>query len=112
MVNVKLNEDDVVNVLIERLRYWTQNEDTIELYEQMYRDYVEGGCFDGIELDVMQIVDNDWVNWCDIIGDDDENWEKLVELYEEGNRDVSCENVGYSFIEAYNPTLKLMLIRY
>lgn len=72
MVNVKISEDLVVDVLIERLRYWTQDVDTIELYEAMYRDYAENGLFDGAEFDAMQIVDNDYINWCAVIGEDDE----------------------------------------
>jgi hypothetical protein len=70
----------------------------------MYENYVDGGVFDGGDFDVMAIVDNDYVNWCDVISEGDEAYTDIKELYiREGITDISCEyelNHGYSFIEA------------
>lgn len=104
MMTVKIEESKAVDLLLERLENWTDDETTYKLYEAMYENAVFGGCFDGCEFDVMQIVDNDFVNWCDVITEGDEAYEDIKELYEkEGLSDISCEeerNHGYSFIEA------------
>ena len=59
---VNIDNDDAIDMLVERVKYWTDDEDTIELFEQYYTHMVEGGCFDGADFDVMSIVDNDYVN--------------------------------------------------
>lgn len=61
-ITVQIDEDTAIDLLVDRVKYWTDDEDTIELFEQFYTDRVEGGCFDGREFDVMNIVDNDYVN--------------------------------------------------
>mgnify|MGYP003303909358 FL=1 len=73
----------------------------------MYENYIDNGCFDGGTFNVMAIVDNDYINWCTVINEDDEAYEDIKKLYDEqGLGDISCEdelNHGYSFIEAeYN----------
>lgn len=104
MMTIKIEESKAVDLLLERLESWTDDETTHKLYEAMYENAVWGGCFDGCEFDVMQIVDNDYVNWCDVISEGDEAYEDIKALYEkEGLSDISCEkefNHGYSFIEA------------
>ena len=104
MMTIKIEESKAVDLLLERLENWTDDETIYKLYESMYENYVSGGCFDGCEFDVMQIVDNDYINYCDVISEGDEAYEDIKALYEkEGLSDISCEeefNHGYSFIEA------------
>lgn len=101
---VRIDEDTAIEMLMARVSHWTNNEVTHELYRQMYDNYVNGGVFDGGEFDVMVIVDNDYINYCDVISDGDEAYEDIKKLYDEqGCGDISCEdkfNHGYSFIEA------------
>lgn len=65
----------------------------------------------------MSIVDNDYVNYCSTICKEDcskADWKKLVKLYEEGNRDISCEkfeDISYSFVEAMNEDRTMALMR-
>jgi hypothetical protein len=70
----------------------------------MYDNYIESGVFDSGEFDVMQIVDNDYINWCNVISEGDEEYNGIKEIYDrDGLGDISCEedlNGGYSFIEA------------
>ena len=61
-ITVEIDEDTAIEMLVDRVRYWTDDNDTIELFEQYYTNMVEGGCFDGGEFNVMSIVDNDYVN--------------------------------------------------
>lgn len=99
---VDIDEDDIVEILVNRLKSrWTDDPVTIDLYEQMYQNYVDANVdiFQGHS--VMEIVDNDYVNYCDVVSQGDENYDKLLELYDEnGLGDVSTEDVGYSYIEA------------
>ena len=104
---VKIDESRAVDMLLERLEYWTDDLTTYRLYEAMYENYVWSGCFDGGEFDIMAIVDNDYVNYCTVIEEGDDAYEDIKELYKrDGLGDISCEhdlNNGYSFIEAeYN----------
>ena len=67
MITVRMDEYDVIDLLVNRVKYWTDDDDTIDLFEQYYTNMVEGGCFDGADLDVMAIVDNDYVNNTSIV---------------------------------------------
>lgn len=115
-IMVKMNKEDALNALVERVRYWTDDEKEIGLFEKMYDDYIWNGCFDGGEFDVMSIVDNDWVNYTAIIRPEDKDFEKVLALYKkDGLGDVSCEDFDYykiNFIESVddedNPTMFLV----
>ena len=117
-ITVKIDEDTALDMLMDRLSVWTSDIDTIELFRSMYDSYCYNGYFDEAEFDVMQIVDNDYVNWCNVIYKDEENaedFERLVEMYKDGDRDFSCEhleNISGSFIEAVNDDETAILIRY
>ena len=107
MITIKIDEGQAVNLLLERLQRWTDDKITYQLYEIMYTNYVDSGVFDCTEFDVMQIVDNDYINWCDVISPEDDCYNDIKVLYNrEGITDISCEkdkNHGYNFIEAeYN----------
>ena len=67
MITVRMDEDTIIDLLVNRVKYWTDDDDTIELFDQYYTSMVEGGCFDGADLDVMAIVDNDYVNNTSIV---------------------------------------------
>ena len=101
---VRIDEDVAIEMLMDRVSHWSHDETVCELYHQMYESYVYGGVFDGIEFDIAVIVDNDYVNYCDVISEGDEAYEDIKKLHEEqGLGDISCEdelNHGYSFIEA------------
>ena len=101
---VNIDNERAIEMLLERLGHWTDDDITYHLYEAMYENYVYNGCFDGGDFDVMAIVDNDYVNWCTVISEGDEAYEDIKKLYDEqGAGDISCEyglNHGYSYIEA------------
>lgn len=119
LVTVKIDSDDLLDMFSERLDFWipqTLNEEEKRLFLKMYESYIDSGVYEEIELDIMQIVDNDVINWCQVYQKDEldtEDWQKLSRLYDEGERDVSCENFEggrFSFIEAKND--KAVLIRF
>ena len=111
---VKINEEMALNMLVERVKFWSDEDNVIELYSKMYEYYIESGCFEGMEFDINQIVDNDYVNNTAVVSEGDEGYEDIKKLYNlYGLGDISCEhefNHGYSYIEAeYNGNF---LIRY
>ena len=101
---VNIDNEQAVDMLLKRLEHWTDDDTTYRLYEIMYESYVDSGCFDGRNFDVMEIVDNDYVNWCTVISEGDEAYKDIKKLYDEqGLGDISCEydlNNGYNYIEA------------
>lgn len=115
-ITVRIDKDDALNALVDRVRYWTQDEKEIELFSKMYEDYIWNGCFDDGDFNIMSIVDNDWVNYTAIIRADDEDFEKVLKVYkEQGLGDCSCEDFDYykiNFIEAVDddedPTMFLV----
>lgn len=101
---VNIDNDMALEMLLDRLEFWTDDHTTYRLYEVMYENYIDGGVFDGGDFNVMAIVDNDYINYCTVIEEGDEAYEDIKKLYdEEGYGDISCEdelNHGYSYIEA------------
>lgn len=62
MINVKINETTLLNLFMDRLNYWTTNDDVLGLYESYLKELIDCGCFEGAELDVGLIIDNLYVN--------------------------------------------------
>ena len=109
MIDVRIDADDLYEMLMNRLKTWTDNEDTIELFEQFYDHRCYGGCFDGCELNIMSIVDNDYVNntW---ITTCEEYTEKRNEyLRDEIKRFIEEEKDTYEDKEDYILDLKLKI---
>lgn len=101
---VKIDKDDALDMLMNRLSdRWTDDDDVYELYEEMYRNYLDEGVFNGREFNVDVIVDNDYVNYCDVIDSTDERYDDCVLAYGADDLDFS-ESSEYStsgYIEAH-----------
>lgn len=114
MVTVKIEENDLLEMLVERVKFWNRSEAEVNLYKKMYRSEIEGGCFEGVEIDVNLIVDNDLINYCNIVEERDAEFNKILQLYKKkGLGDISMES-HYSFIEAVDDEEKpkAFLVRY
>lgn len=113
-----ISEDTALEMLIDRVNVWEQGKDNNDLYEEMYKNYVENGCFssEDREFDPKIIVDNDIVNYTTIVKKGDDDFDKLLELYHNGQNDVSCEKFVYygnlSYIEAVSDDEDRILVRY
>lgn len=116
LITVKIHKDILLNMLIDRLDYWSNsiNYEEKDLLIDMYERYIDDGIFEYCEFNLHDIVDNDVVNWCSVIKKDsisEEDWERLEKFYENGKRDVSCEyfdSLGISFIESMNDNMILV----
>ena len=118
MINIQIDEDEALEMLMNRVRDWRIDLTTLELFEKMYQNYIDSGCFDGCEFNINSIVDNDVVNWCEVIELDKQNkkdFKKLLKMYNNGERDFSCERfetISGSPIEAVSDDETAILIRY
>lgn len=110
MNKILMDENDLIDLLVERVEFWTQDEEVINLYRQMYEYEYDISCFDGRELDIKKIVDNDYINYCRIIEEGDEDYEEVKKLAMSGERDC-YENTIYDHIEAFNDDYSLILVR-
>lgn len=70
-ITIKIDEADFLEMLVERVRHWTDDEDTIELFEEYYDHMVYGGCFEGTSRSIAEIVDNDYCNNTSIITEEE-----------------------------------------
>lgn len=107
LINVKIDSNDLLNLLMDRLLTWWLKNDgecvEAKLFEKMYENYCENGYFEDAELNVMNIVDNDYVNWCstnEAMGI--ESSEIIEELKKEYGDDVDLNNVYGSEINIKN----------
>ena len=118
LVTVQMEDWELLEMLLDRCDCWGASKDNKDLFEIMYQSYLDSGVFEHGEFNVMSIVDNDVVNYCEVLYKEDEtseDWEKLITLYNEGERDVSCEEFergSISFIEAVSDDEERILIRY
>ena len=127
-INVKLHIDDVYNLFANRVIYNLGDTPEADLYIKMYEEAIEEGVFDGQELRVSYIVDNDIHTYTQILYKKDlgeEFFNKLCEFYKEGLRETGeldlkdfeqvLENENFyseNFrIEQINEDLEMILIR-
>lgn len=62
MINVKIDETTLLNLFMDRLEYWTSDDDVLELYEDYLKNLIDCGCFEDSELDINLIIDNLYIN--------------------------------------------------
>lgn len=75
MITVTIDEDTLLELLLDRVEYWTSDESVINLYRDYYEMLIDSGCFEGCELDIMSVVDNDYINNLTTISKEDfEQW--------------------------------------
>lgn len=76
MVTVTINEDTLLEMLLDRIKYWTSDESVINLYRNYYEGLVYSGYFEDCTLNIRLIVDNDYINYLRPISKEDfEQWD-------------------------------------
>ena len=98
MVTVTVDEDALLEMLLDRLEYWTSDEDVIALYRNYYEKLIDCGCFEGCKLDIMNVVDNDYIN-------------NLMVINREDFENYGVEGFEDDKIEAFNKEQNLYLVR-
>ena len=98
MIIIKIDEDKLLEMLVDRVKYWTSDENVIALYRNYYENLIDCGCFEGCELEIAAIVDNDYTN-------------NLIVLNKEDFEDYGVEGFEDDKIEAFNKEQNLYLVR-
>lgn len=62
MINVQVNEKDLLDLLMHRVKYWTKDANILSLYEEYLRNLIDCGCFEGANLDISILIDNLYIN--------------------------------------------------
>ncbi len=90
MIEVLIDEETLLDMLDSRLNhYWNPDEEVADLFHKMWKLNIDRGAFTGIEFDVKTIVDNDYINWCSVVREDDERFEELLKSYKDNEYDVA-----------------------
>lgn len=97
-ITITIDEEDFKDMLVERVRHWTDDQDTIELFEEYYDNMVYGGCFEGTNRSIAEIVDNDYCNNTSVITEEEYNKAREEYIQE------SMESDGYG--EDNRPTIE------
>ena len=101
MITIRIEEDKLLSMLKSRVESWTKDPVEQQLFSDMYESYVYGGVFDDAEFSPAMIVDNDYVNYCDVIRKGDDCYDEILAFYKEnGLGDCSREIDDISYIEA------------
>lgn len=98
MITAKIDEGILLELLMDRVEFWTEDELTKSLFRDYYEDLIDRGCFDNCELDIMSIVDNDYVN-------------NLITISKKDFEQYNIEDETDDRIVAFNEYNDLYLIR-
>lgn len=101
---------DAIDVFESRVRFWTSDEKIIDLFRMMYLNQLIYEFQDEDEINVYDIVDNDYVNYCKVIFENDEYFEEIKSANLNNEIDIS-ETTPYSYIESASDDLKMFLVR-
>ena len=100
MVTVTVNEDTLLEMLLNRLKFWISDESEVNLYKDYYEGLAYSGCFEGCKLDIMSVVDNDYINYLTTISEEDFNqWN--IEDKTDDKIVASNEDAGLYLIRTY-----------
>lgn len=100
MITVRIDENTLLKMLLDRVEFWTSNEDEINLYRDYYKGLIFGGCFDDCIVDIKNIVDNDYINYFTIINKKDfEQWS--IESEEDNSIKAFDKEKDLYLIETY-----------
>ena len=71
MINVQVDEETLLDLVMQRMEYWTTNSYVLNLYEQYLKDLIDEGCFEGNNLDISVLIDNLYINDTQIMDEED-----------------------------------------
>lgn len=71
MITIQITEEDLLDMLITRLKYWQDNEDILDLYTNYLEDLIYTSCFDDTELDINSYIDNLYINYSVVVNKKD-----------------------------------------
>lgn len=99
MITVKIDESDLLDLLMERVEWLIDDVDTQGLFREYYSKMVD--CMDGMELDINKIVDNDYYNNFNIYESVEDVMHEFNENKEEAQDRIVAEYKGLYLVRAY-----------
>ena len=114
MVNVQMDEDEVLDLLVNRVSFWTDNEIVQDLFREMYSNRLDNGYVD-FSNGINYIVDNDYINYCTTVEPENKDYETILEAYNNGDYDISgldLVETSANHIEAYDEYNEMFLVTY
>lgn len=112
LISIKIDDETLLDELMNRVYFWTKTQGIeYDLYEDMYRNKIDGGVFDNTELDIKEIVDNDYVNYCRIVRKEDDDYEDILEEYKNGYYETKDGKSIESVKEDYDGNLVFLIIK-
>lgn len=67
MINIQIDETTLLNLFMDRLEYWTSDNDVLALYKSYLESLISCGCFENYTLYINLIIDNLYLNDTTII---------------------------------------------
>lgn len=101
MVNMQIDENELLEMLLDRVAFWTDDADIKKLYGLYYSDLIDNGCFEGAELDIKFIVDNDYVNNISVYDSLEDIMKDYNEDEEEAKERIVAECGGLYLVRTY-----------
>lgn len=92
MITVKIDESDLLELLMARVEWHTDDVDTQELFREYYSTMVD--YMDGMELDINKIVDDDYYNNFNVYESVEEIMHEFNENKEEAQSRIVAEYKG------------------
>ena len=99
MITVKISKDDLVEMLCNRVEYLTNDAAVVKLFRDYYYENAE--LMDGMELDINNIVDNDYYNNFNIYESIEEIMEDFRENEDEVKNRIVMHNGDLYLVRAY-----------
>ena len=101
MINVKIHETTLLNLFMQRLEYWTTDNDVLELYESYLKELIDCGCFEGEELYVDLIIDNLYINDTAVVNKEDAKNQYNIETDDDDKILASNEDKDLYLVSTY-----------
>lgn len=98
MITVKIDESDLLELLMARVEWHTDDAIEQNLYNVYYSELIDNGCFEGAELNIKKIVDNDYVNNFTICHGIEDIMHEFNESEEEAKERIVAEYYGWYLV--------------
>ncbi len=87
---VEIDEDEALELLMARLDKWTEDKEVRDLFKKYFELLIECEIVESEPLDVKTFVDDAYETDTTIISEGDEHFEKLLELFKQGDYECLC----------------------
>lgn len=90
MITIEIENEDYLEMLMDRVRFWTSDDTTLALFEEHYKRVVDELDGQTVTNTVQEIVDNDYVNYYSVMDKEElksnypDDWEERIDTEIDG----------------------------